>query len=339
VKEFRRVADLGGLLAALGLVLVTAFTAPEAPGASKTFRVAIILPGDEWASSVEGLKEGLKALQYAEGRDVLYLVENARGEKAKIAEFTQKVIAEKVDVIFTITNTALKVVAQESKASKIPVVFGSASGPVESGIVPAYATADSNITGVTSGSIELVPKRLEILKEVLPKTKTVALIGDLDADSSRTAFALAVESAAKMGLKALELRIASREQAVEASKKITVKQADALFLIPGLAGVGAASGIAAAAIANRVPFAAYQVEHVKKDGALMSYGSSYYLQGKQSASLLVKILKGTPVWQLPIERPALLELVINLNTVKKIGVKLSPEIINRANELVGDRKG
>jgi putative ABC transport system substrate-binding protein len=326
-------------LAALGLVVVVAFTVPAALAASKLFRVAIILPGDEWASSVEGLKDGLAALQYAEGRDVRYLLENAGGDKARVTEYARKFIAEKVDVIFTITNTALKVVAQETKAVKMPVVFGSASGPVESGIVPAYATAGTNITGVTSGSIELVPKRIEILREVLPKTKTVAFIGDLDADSSRAAFAMATEAAAKMGLKGLAIRITSREQAIEASKKITPNQADALFLIPGLAGVGAASGIAAATIANRVPFAAYQIEHVKKNGALMSYGSSYYLQGKQSASLVVKVLKGTPVWQLPIERPALLELVINLNTAKRIGIRLSPEIINRANELIGDGKG
>lgn len=334
-----RFKDLRSLFAALGLVLVAVFTASAASAASKPFRIAIILPGDEWVSCIEGLKDGLKALRYAEGRDVRYLLENAGGEKAKIAEHTRKFIAEKVDVIFTITNTALKVVAQEAKASKIPVVFGSASGPVESGIVPAYVTADTNITGVTSGSIELVPKRLEILREVLPKARTVALIGDLDADSSRAAFAMAIETAAKMGLNPLQLRITSREQAVNASKEVTPKNADALFLIPGLSGVAAARGIAAAAIVNRVPFAAYQIEHVKKDGAFISYGSSYYLQGKQSASLVVKILKGTPVWRLPIERPALLELVINLDTAKKIGVKLTPEMINRANELVGGGKG
>jgi ABC-type uncharacterized transport system substrate-binding protein len=168
MKEFSRTADylanLGALLAALGFVLVAAFTAPTALAAAKPFRVAILLPGDEWASAVEGLKDGLKALQYAEGRDLRYLFENAGGNKAKVAEYTRKFIAEKVDVIFTITNTALKVVAQETKTSQIPVVFGSASGPVESGIIPAYAAADINITGVTSGSIELVPNILLIIR-------------------------------------------------------------------------------------------------------------------------------------------------------------------------------
>lgn len=304
-------------------------------GASKPYRVGIMLPGDLWASSVDGFKEGMKGLGYVEGRDVVYLFENAKGDKKKVDEVTRKFAAEKVDVIFTITNTALKIVAQATKGSKVPVVFGSASGPVESGIIPAYATPETNITGVTSGSIELVAKRLEIISELLPESKRVAAIGDADADSSKTAFALAAETAPKLGLRLVELRVKSKEEAIEAAKRTTRKEADALFLIPGLYGVGAVSEIALVAKAARLPFAVYQIEHVKKNGALLSYGSSYYLQGKQSASLVDKILKGTPPYQLPIERPSLHELILNLDTAKEIGVKFSPEALNRADGLVG----
>ena len=107
-----------------------------------------------------------------------------------------------------------------------------------------------------------------------------------------------------------------------------------LFLIPSLYAVGAVGEMAAAAKSARLPFAVYQVEHVKINGALLSYGSSYYLQGKQSASLVDKILKGTPPHQLPIERPALHELILNLDTAKEIGVRFSPEVINRADGLI-----
>ncbi|MBI3057786.1 MAG: ABC transporter substrate-binding protein [Deltaproteobacteria bacterium] len=294
-----------------------------------------MLPGDQWASSVDGLKEGMKGLGYVEGRDVRYFLENASGDKKRVAEITRKFVDEKVDMVFTITNTALKVVAEVTRASRLPVVFGSASGPVESGIQPGYATPDTHITGVTSGSIELVGKRLEILKEVLPHSKRVAMIGDLEADSSKAAFAIAEKIAPKLGLTLVEFRVKSGEEAIEAAKKITRKGADALFLIPSLYAVGAIGDIAAAAKSARLPFAVYQVEHVKVNGALLSYGSSYYLQGKQSASLVDKILKGTPPHQLPIERPDLHELILNLDTAKEIGVRFSPEVINRADELVG----
>jgi putative tryptophan/tyrosine transport system substrate-binding protein len=305
----------------------------------KSYRVAILLPGDEWVSSVDGLKEGMSALRYSEGREVEYIFANAKTDKARIAELTQRFLTERVDVLFTITNTALKIVAQETRGSKLPVVFGSASGPVESGIVPAYATPDSHVTGVTSGSIELVAKRLEMLREILPKTRRVAAIGDADSDSSRAAFAVAAETAEKLQLKLIEHRVRGKEEALEVGTKITPKDADAMFLLPGLHGVGAMTRLAAAAMANRLPFAVYQVEHVKKDGALLSYGSSYYLQGKQSATLVHKILKGTPVYQIPIERPALHELILNLVTAKKIGVTFSPVILNRADEVVADPKG
>ncbi len=306
-----------------------------AVAANKPYNVGIVLPGDEWASSVDGLKEGMKKLGYVEGRDIVYRLENAKGDKKKVSETTARFVADKVDLIFTITNTALKVVADGTRASKMPVVFGSASGPVESGIVPAYVTPETNITGVTSGSIELVAKRLEILKEVLPRARRVALVGDLESDSSKAAFAVAEETAPKLGLQLLEIKVKSREEAIDEVKKITRKEADAVFLIPGLYGVGAMTEIAQQAKLARLPLAVYQVEHVKKSGALFSYGSSYYLQGKQAATLVDKILKGTPVYQLPIERPSLHELILNLDTAKEIGIKFSPEILNRADELIG----
>lgn len=304
-------------------------------GASKPYRVGIMLPGDQWASSVDGFKEGMKGLGYVEGRDIQYLFENARGDKKKVAEITKRFVADRVDVIYTITNTALKVVAEVARPSKTPVVFGSASGPVESGIQPAYATPDTHITGVTSGSIELVAKRLEILREVLPKVKRVAVIGDIDADSSKASFALAEKTVPKLGLALVEFRVKSRDEAIEVAKRLTRKEADALFLIPSLYAVGAVAEIALAAKAQLLPFAVYQVEHVKKNGALVSYGSSYYLQGKQSALLVDKILKGTPVSQIPIERPELHELILNLNTAKEIGVKFTSTVINRADEVIG----
>ena len=302
----------------------------------KTYQIGIVLPGDTWASSVEGLKDGMIKLGYTEGKEIVYRIDNAKGAKARVVEATKKFVGEKVDVIYTITNTALKEVAQITRPSMWPVVFGSASGPVESGIVPSYASRDTHITGVTSGSIELVAKRLEILKELLPRTKRIALIGDIDSDSSAAAFVVAGKIAPKLALQLLELKAKSGPHAVELAKKITSREADALFVIPSLYAVGAIADIAQNAKAARLPFAVYQVEHVKTNGALFSYGSSYYLQGKQAALLVDKILKGTAVNQLPIETPQLHELILNLDTAREIGVKFPLEMINRADEVIGE---
>jgi putative ABC transport system substrate-binding protein len=307
----------------------------SASGEGGPRRVGIVLPGDQWVSSIDGLREGMKALGYVEGKDVRYLLENASGDKKRVAALTEKFVAEKVDVIFTITNTALKIVAQVARPTKTPVVFGSASGPVESGIIPAYATPDAHVTGVTSGSIELVAKRLEILTEVLPRARRIAAIGDLEADSSRTAFALAAVTAGKLGLSLIPVRVKSKEEAVEDAKGMTPDRVDAVFLIPGLHSVGAVKGLAAVARTTRVPLAVYQVEHVRRHGALLSYGSSYYLQSKQAAALVDKILKGVPAAQLPIEWPKLHQLILNLDTAREIGVSFSRDVLSRADELVG----
>ncbi len=331
IRQFFAGARWQSLASAFSVALITPLVAFSA---SHPYRVGIVLPGDPWASSIDGLKEGMKALGYIEGKNLLYSVENAKGDRAKVAELTKKFVAEKVDVIYTITNTALKVVAQEAKATKTPVVFGSASGPVETGIVPAYASPDNHITGVTSGSIELVPKRLELLKEILPWVQRVAVIGDFEADSSKAAFAGAQQAAPGLGLSLTGIMVKSKEEALDAAKKLTRKETDALLLIPSLLAVGVVGDIAKNSKSNRIPFAVYQVEHVQRDGALLSYGSSYFLQGKQAAAMVHKILRGTPVAKIPIEWPSLHELILNLDTAKEIGVKFAPEIINRANALV-----
>jgi putative ABC transport system substrate-binding protein len=303
----------------------------------KPYRIGIVLPGDHWASGVDGLKEGMRELGYMEGRDIRYFLENAAGDKAQVEEITRKFVAEKVDVVYTITNTALKIVVQVTKPSKTPVVFGSASGPVESGIIPSYATPDTHVTGVTSGSIELVAKRLEMLKEVLPHVKRVALIGDRDADSSIAAFKLARATAPELDLTLVDIAVTSKEEAIKAAKQLTPQKADALFLIPSLNTVGAVGEIAEAARAARLPFAVYQVEHVQQHGALLSYGSSYFLQGKQAASLVDKVLRGVPVARLPIERPRLHQLILNLDTAREIGVTFAPDVLNRADLLIDSR--
>lgn len=322
------------MLISLAILLLTAVSA----GAdTRPYRVGIVLPGDQWTSSIEGFKEGMREIGYLEGRDVQYVLVNARGDKRKVEEATRRFVEDRVDLIFTITNTALKIVAGVTKPSGTPVVFGSASGPVESGVAPAYATPGTHVTGVTSGSIELVPKRLEILKEVLPHVKRVALIGEREADSSIAAFRLAEEAAPKLGLRLVEFRVGSNEEAVAVARGLTRRDADAIFLIPSLHAVAVTGQIAAAAKAARLPFAVYQVEHVRQHGALLSYGSSYYLQGKQAASLVDKIRRGVPPAELPIERPRLHQLILNLETAREIGVNFSAEVLNRADELIGSR--
>jgi putative ABC transport system substrate-binding protein len=293
-----------------------------------------VLPGDQWLSGVDGLKEGMRGLGYVEERDIHYLIANAAGDKTRIEEATRLFVADKVDVVYTITNTALKIVAQCTQPSRTPVVFGSASGPVESGIMPSYATPDTYITGVTSASIELIPKRLEMLKEILPHVQRVALIGERHADSSTAAFKAAREIAPELDLTLIEFAISSQEEAVQAAKNITLKDADVLFLIPSLHTVGATREIAAVARVARLPFAVFQAEHVQNHGALLSYGSSYFLQGKQAASLVDKVLRGVPLASLPIERPHLHQLILNLDTAREIGVTFSPDVLSRADQLI-----
>jgi putative ABC transport system substrate-binding protein len=324
----RRLAAVAIPLLIVGL-LVTLATA-----ASKPPRIGVVFPGDEWVSSLDGLRDGMTALGYVEGRDVVYVVVNTTHDKARLAETTRQFVRDGVDVIFTITTTALKVVIEASRPTRIPIVFGSASGPVETGLVPAYGSADSHVTGVTSASIELVGKRLEILKELLPHVRRVAVIGDRGSDSSGAAFAAARAVALRFGLSLIEIAVGHEEEAMRAVRRLTLREADALVLLPSLHPSVRLTALAAAARDNRLPFAVYQVEHVRRSGALVSYGSSFYLQGRQSAKIVDKILRGQPVAQIPIERPKVHELVLNVDTARAIGLRLPAELLNRADRLI-----
>jgi ABC-type uncharacterized transport system substrate-binding protein len=322
-------------LGVIALAVALLGAGPHAPA-----RIGVVLPGTEWESGLDGLRDGLRGLGYVEGRDVVLLVDNAEHDKGRIATATEGFKRDHVDLLFTITNTALKIVADVTRGStppSPPVVFGSASGPVESHILPAYAPAESTITGVTSGSIELISKRLEIVKELLPRIRRVTVIGDRTADSSIASFAEAHRVAPRLGITLSELRVTTRDEALAAVGHLSRKDTDMLFLLPSLVTVGTTPELATLAKASRLPFAVYQVEHVRRDGALLSYGSSYYLQGKQAALLVDKILKGVPVSRLPIERPDTHQLILNLDTAAAIGVRFSQEALNRADDLVGAR--
>lgn len=316
-------------------IIISLLIANFALAAEKSYRIGVVLPDGNFVSSVEGLREGMKGLGYVAGRNAHYVVEDANGDKARIEAITKKFVAEKVDVIFTVTNTALKIVAQASQISKHPVVFGSASGPVESGIIPGYDSRTTHITGVTSTSIELVAKRLEITKEILPRVKKITLIGELGSDSSQAAVAIARRTAPKLGLSLVELMASNKNDAIEIVKKTSRKETEVLFVVPGLAIGLAFEEIAHHAKAARLPLGATLVEHVRDAGALYTYGSSFYLQGKQAALLVERILKGASPAELPIEKARLYQLVLNLDTAKVIGVRFSPAVLNRADELVG----
>jgi len=319
----------------LAVALVLSFlNLDRSVAAERPFRIGIALPGDLILSCVDGLKQGMNNLGFIEGQDVQYLFENSAGDKAKLIEITKRQLADKVNLIFTVTNTALADIVSLTKSSRTPVVFGTAAGPVESGIVPAYATRDAHITGVTSGSIDLTEKRLEVLREIFPQIKKIAMFVEINGGSSKAAAAVARKSADQFGLRLVERQIHNKQEVIEAAKKLTLSDADVMFQLPGRSNSSAVGELAAITKNKRMPFAVYQSEHVRDHGALLSYGTSYFLQCKQSARLVGLILKGTPVHQLPIERPEKFELILNLDIAKAIGVKFSAAILNRADVLV-----
>ena len=300
--------------------------------AQKVYRVGSLVATDQFTPALEGFKKKMAELGYAEGKNITYEFHNANGERNALKILAEKLVKDKHDVIVTSSTTATAPVAKASAGTNIPVVFLSAGNPLE--FIKSYVSSGNNITGISSSSLDLVDKRMELLKELAPGVKRViALQVPSGANYKETSY-LTLEAAKKLGLVLVEVQASGHEEIKsKTSSFVARKLGDALFLPPDAAVITAIEEIAQQAIAERLPVMGPNIENVKR-GALAAYSSDYFALGQQGAVLVDKIIKGARPADLPIEQPYRLKLVINLRTAKAIGLKIPKEILLRADEVI-----
>lgn len=270
-------------------------------------------------------------LGYIEEKNIKYDLHNAKGERDALKTLAEKLVKDKHDVIVTSSTTATAPVAKASAGTNIPVVFLSAGNPLE--FVKSYASSGNNITGISSSSLDLIDKRMELLKELAPKLKRVIALqvpGEINYEETRR---LTQEAAKRLGLALVEIQASHEEIKRKISGLITRKLGDGVLVPPVAAVIGAIEEIAQQAIKERLPVVGANIENVKR-GALAAYSSDYFALGQQGAVLVDKILKGAKPSDLPIEQPFELKLVLNLKTAKAIGLKLPKETLIRADEVI-----
>ena len=275
--------------------------------------------------SVEGLKAGLKAMGLEEGRDVTFDIRFTKGNPHETQAAAAALVEAGVDLIFTSGEVSAR--AAKSATQTIPIVFVMGN-PVAAGIVREVAHPRGNITGVYSRHTELVPKQLEILKTLIPTLSRVWLIYPTD-DLSSLAFARKAQEAAPL----LKLELVARpvRTAAEVGPILEALRPGDGLLPPPTKELD---------IRGKTWYRAAQVPSIFQSafwvrrGALVSYGADYYPQGVQAARLVAKILRGARPQDLPVEGADKIELVINLKTAKKLGLKIPPSILYRADEVI-----
>jgi putative ABC transport system substrate-binding protein len=300
----------------------------QAQQAAKINRIGFLRVGMVPPSFIEPFRKGLRDLGYIEGQSVV--IEYGLAESvAQLPDVATKLVGSKVDVL--VASDTPSVLPARNATSEIPVVFVAALDPVATGAVASLARPGGNVTGFTTIQADLTGKRLELLKELLPKLATVAFL--VRATSPATAQYVKEAEAAARAL-SLQLQVLAVSDPKELEGAFERAQGSNALLQVGDAMLTAhRTRIGELALKNRLPSISELRETVDA-GGLMSYGPHYGDLYRRAASQVHAILKGAKPADLPVEQPTKLELVINLKTAKALGLTIPPLLLGRADEVI-----
>ena len=293
-------------------------------------RVGILRLGSPPDPMIEAFRRGLRELGYVEGQNIALELRWTEGKADRLGDLAAELVRLNVDVIVAPGGVAARAAKQASMA--IPIVMVAVSDPVDEGLVASLARPGGNITGLSNMSPDLSGKRLEMLKEISPKTSRVAVLYTPDEEGRSQA--KATEEAGrvlKLQLQPLEARgLADIERAFTTMAR---ERAEALLVLGSAVIFEHRKRLAEMAAKSRRP-ALYPHIGFVEPGGLMSYGPDFPDLYRRAAVYVDKILKGTKPSDLPIEQPTKFELVINLKAAKQIGLTIPPNLLAGADRVI-----
>ena len=323
----------GVFYVALCALLCTLGASAEAQQSKKVPRVGYLsgASSENDKPLVAALRQGLRELGYADGKDIIIEERYAVGRSDKLAEAAMELINLKVDIFVVYGMGAVQ--SLKNITSTIPVVMANAVDPVGAGLVASLARPGGNITGLSDYHFATITKRLELLKEVVLSASRVSVMFN-PANPSNALQLKDLQKVApslKVSLTPVEAQApADIDRAFNALKK---DRPSALLLIGDTLLSANQKRIAEFALGNRIP-AGYTLRQFVEAGGLMSYGTNFADMWRRAATYVDKILKGAKPADLPIEQPIKFELIINLKTAKQIGLTIPPNVLARADRVI-----
>jgi putative tryptophan/tyrosine transport system substrate-binding protein len=315
-----------------GMLLVLCFPA-QGQQAKKVPRIGVFLPASASASAqlLEAFRQGLYRHGYVVEQNLTLETRYAEGKVEGFAGLAAELVHLKVDVI--VVGSTPGVMTVKNATGAIPIVMVTTGDPVASGLVSSLARPGGNITGLTALGQELGGKRLEVLKETVPKVSLVAVLSNpTNPDSSLSL--KGVEAAARaLGVQFRVHEVHDPTEFDKAFESITHEGARALMVLPDPMFVSQRGRIVALAAKSRLPAMYAHLEFVDA-GGLMFYGASLADMWRSAATYVDKILKGAKPANLPVEQPKKFELVINLKAAKQIGLTIPPNVLARADKVI-----
>jgi putative ABC transport system substrate-binding protein len=321
----RRAFVVSALVSALVASVLRA--QPARPSVHLGFLRIVAPPGDY----IDALEQGLRDHGYVPGRDVVIEYRFAEGRENQLAGLAKELVERKVAIIIVAGNQAA--VAARDASRTIPIVMAVANDPVASGLVTSLARPGGNITGTTLLSSTLAGKRLELVKELLPKVSRVAILLNRDSPAHAIAWKETLAGAARLRIDVEPFGVQGAEMFDEAFARMVKARMEALVLFEDAMFATERARLTALAAKTRLP-TVYGQRNSVDVGGLMSYGPSITDAYRNAASFVDRILKGGKPGDLPIEQPTKFELVINLKTAKALGLKIPQSLLLRADEVI-----
>jgi putative tryptophan/tyrosine transport system substrate-binding protein len=306
--------------------------AEHAQQSGKLRTIAFLGPNTHSAASewVAALVKRLRELGWTEGRTITIEYRWAEGREERFAEIAAELVRLKADVI--VTSGTQAVMASKNATSVIPIVFATAGDPVGSGLVGSLARPAGNVTGLATLANELAGKRLELLREVVPGLRRVAIMGNV-ANPYMTLELGEVQAAARtLGLEAITLEI-RRAQDLAPAFEALKSRADALYVCTDALTNTHRIRINIAALGERLPTMHGSRDFVEA-GGLMSYGPNFPDMFRRTADYVDKILRGAKPGDLPVEQPTKFDLVVNLTTARALRLDVPPTLLTRTDEVI-----
>ena len=326
------------LLVALGASSLAApFGVFAQPQTGKVYRIGYLgqgYPPDRSESGArEGFLRGLRDLGYVEGRNLIIEYRWAELNFDRLPGLAAELVQLKVDVIAA--QATLAAAAAKQATRTIPIVMTLSLHAVESGLVSSLAHPGGNVTGMTGMADETIVKRLELLKELLPKLSRVAVFWNPAFYNKKPEPQWrAIEIAApKLGVTLQSVEVRSPNDFARAFASMTRSHANAILVFPDPMTIRYRDQIAQLAATHRL-ITGYQDQESVEAGGLMSYGSSFFESSRLAATYVDKILKGAKPADLPVEQPTKFELVVNMKTAKALAIKIPQSILVRADKVI-----
>ena len=282
-----------------------------------------------WSLFVAAFVQRLRELGWIEGRTIAIEYRWAEGRGERFAEIAAEFVRLNVDVIVTVGGAVL---AAKQATSLIPIVFAAAADPVGSGLVASLARPGGNVTGLSSQFTDLAGKRLELLREMVPSLRRLAIMANAGYPAGVLEMAEVQATTRTLGLDVVTLELRRAEDIAPAFEALKGR-AEALYVCAESLVTTNRVRINTLALAARLP-TMHSIREYVEAGGLMSYGPNFPDLWRRAGDLVDKILRGAKPADIPVEQPTKFDLIINLTTAKALGLDVPPTLLARADEVI-----